>query len=30
VVLKGWCEKPGFMRIGFGQSRGTVEAARLG
>jgi fumarylacetoacetase len=24
VVLRGWCEKPGAARIGFGESRGTV------
>jgi len=26
VVLKGWCEKPGFARIGFGECRGQVIA----
>jgi len=26
VVLKGWCEKPGFARIGFGECRGEVIA----
>jgi fumarylacetoacetase len=24
VILKGWCEKPGFARIGFGESRGEI------
>jgi fumarylacetoacetase len=28
VVLKGWCEKPGAARIGFGECRGTVLPAR--
>ncbi len=28
VILTGWCEKPGFARIGFGQSRGEVLPAR--
>ncbi|NVM89492.1 fumarylacetoacetase [Variovorax sp. SG517] len=28
VLLRGWCEKPGHARIGFGESRGTVLAAR--
>ena len=27
VILKGWCEKPGFARIGFGENRGTVLPA---
>ncbi len=27
ITLKGWCEKPGFARIGFGESRGTVVPA---
>ena len=27
VVLEGWCEKPGFARIGFGSSRGEVLPA---
>ena len=27
VILKGWCEKPGHARIGFGESRGTVLPA---
>ena len=27
VILKGWCEKPGVARIGFGESRGTVLPA---
>ncbi|MDM0021686.1 fumarylacetoacetase [Variovorax saccharolyticus] len=29
VMLRGWCEKPGAARIGFGESRGTVLACRL-
>ena len=28
VMLRGWCEKPGHARIGFGESRGTVLPAR--
>ncbi len=24
VILRGWCEKPGFARIGFGECRGEV------
>lgn len=28
VLLRGWCEKPGRARIGFGESRGTVLPAR--
>ncbi|MGQ2981184.1 MAG: fumarylacetoacetase [Polaromonas sp.] len=24
VILRGWCDKPGFARIGFGESRGTI------
>jgi fumarylacetoacetase len=24
VVLRGWCEAPGAVRIGFGECRGTV------
>ena len=27
VILKGWCEKPGAARIGFGENRGTVLPA---
>jgi fumarylacetoacetase len=27
VILRGWCEKPGFARIGFGESRGEVLSA---
>ena len=29
VILRGWCEKAGAARIGFGESRGTVLPARL-
>lgn len=28
VLLRGWCERPGAARIGFGESRGTVLPAR--
>jgi fumarylacetoacetase len=28
VVLRGWCERPGHVRIGFGECRGTVLPAR--
>ena len=28
VVLRGWCEKPGAARIGFGECIGTVLPAR--
>lgn len=28
VIFQGWCEKPGAARIGFGECRGTVLAAR--
>jgi fumarylacetoacetase len=28
VVMKGWCERPGFARIGFGENRGEVTPAR--
>jgi fumarylacetoacetase len=27
VMLRGWCEKPGAARIGFGESRGMVVGA---
>ena len=26
-VLKGWCQRPGAARIGFGEVTGTVLAA---
>jgi fumarylacetoacetase len=26
VVLRGWCEAPGFRRIGFGECRGSIES----
>lgn len=29
VTLRGWCEKPGARRIGFGAARGLIEPARL-
>jgi fumarylacetoacetase len=28
VILRGWCHRPGFARIGFGECRGTVLRAR--
>lgn len=28
VVMKGWCERPGFARIGFGENRGEILPAR--
>ena len=28
VTLRGWCEKPGFVRIGFGENRGEVLPAQ--
>ena len=28
VVFRGWCEREGFARIGFGECRGTVLPAR--
>ena len=27
VTLRGWCEKPGFARIGFGENRGEILPA---
>ncbi len=27
VILRGWCERPGYARIGFGEASGTVLAA---
>ena len=27
VIFKGWCEKPGHARIGFGENRGEVHPA---
>jgi fumarylacetoacetase len=29
VILRGWCEAPGFRRIGLGECRGVVQPARL-
>ena len=29
VIMRGWCEREGAVRIGFGECRGTVLAARL-
>lgn len=29
ITLTGWCEKPGFVRIGFGECRGMIAAAPL-
>jgi fumarylacetoacetase len=28
VVLKGWCERPGAARVGFGECSGEVLAVR--
>jgi fumarylacetoacetase len=28
VVMRGYCQKPGYPRIGFGECRGTIVAAR--
>jgi fumarylacetoacetase len=28
VILRGYCQRDGFRRIGFGECRGTVQAAR--
>ena len=28
VILKGWCEREGFPRIGFGECRGVIAPAR--
>ena len=28
IVLRAFCEQEGFARIGFGECRGTVHAAR--
>ncbi len=28
VTLRGWCEKPGARRIGFGAARGRIDPAR--
>jgi fumarylacetoacetase len=27
VVFRGWCERAGFARIGFGECRGVIEKA---
>ena len=27
VTLRGWCEKPGYVRIGFGENRGEILPA---
>ncbi|WP_109477611.1 fumarylacetoacetase [Paraburkholderia sp. C35] len=29
ITLRGYCQKPGFARIGFGESRGEVMSARV-
>jgi fumarylacetoacetase len=29
VILRGYCARDGFRRIGFGECRGTVLAARV-
>jgi fumarylacetoacetase len=28
VIMRGWCERDGYRRIGFGECRGTVTAAQ--
>jgi fumarylacetoacetase len=28
IMLRGYCQKPGFARIGFGESRGEVLPAK--
>ncbi len=28
IILRGYCQREGFRRIGFGECRGTVQAAR--
>ena len=30
VILRGWCEREGFARIGFGECRGEVLPAAAG
>jgi fumarylacetoacetase len=30
VILRGWCERDGFARIGFGECRGTIVGAQAG
>lgn len=30
IILRGWCERPGAARIGFGECRGTVLPAKGG
>ncbi|HTX58817.1 MAG TPA: fumarylacetoacetase [Verrucomicrobiae bacterium] len=30
IVLRGWCERPGVARIGFGTARGRIVAAPCG
>jgi len=27
VMLRGWCEREGYVRIGFGEAVGTVRPA---
>ena len=29
VILKGWCEREGYPRIGFGECRGVITAAQV-
>jgi len=29
IILRGYCQKPGFARIGFGESRGEVLPAKV-
>jgi fumarylacetoacetase len=28
IIMKAYCQRDGFRRIGFGECRGTVQAAR--
>ncbi len=30
VIMRGWCERPGFARIGLGEARGTVRPSLHG
>ena len=27
VIMRGWCEKPGYVRIGFGELAGRLQPA---
>jgi fumarylacetoacetase len=28
LILRGWCEKPGAVRLGFGEARGRIVPAQ--